>query len=755
MEQIFLEVLHMSLSASVVILAVLLVRMLLTGAPKKWSYLLWSVVGFRLICPVSFRAAFSIFSVAPQQTSPTEHVVFTAPMNPVPVVEPNSVTVTPTPIVEQTATVHLWPTLGMVLWCVGVAALLIYSLVQYFRLRSLLLDAVRQEEGVWQSDRISSPFLLGLVHPKIYLPTGTEGETRRYVLAHERVHLQRGDHWIKTLSFLLLAVHWFNPLCWLSYVLMNRDMELSCDERVLMEYGDIARSYSYSLLHFASGKRFPQAGMLAFGESDVKRRVQNALKWKQPKRWATIFAALVCVLAVAVCAANPKAADPEREAIEAAAKRASELSISQSQVVDQNGALIPDVAATYEDQLRAVFTEDSGYIDQYADLMRQIVSNFGAATDVVMDSGIKTFKVQKLEIDGDQATLVGKLKVVQTYIPHREDGGYDVIYAASKETVTYTLQKGVNGQWRVQHYDMKDYIFGTPLEMIIPGKYVEKTFQTREEACRYAATSPLGDKSTYKTENAATRRMRALQAGEILDFAGSNTMRQMEDFPETIAAVIRNAAEHVIALEDIAPAEVSWFYADLYLTKNPKGAGTVSDYLQLEAGLTESVVYVHYYEPKTQVRASCVVEDEQLYWLLRESYNYEEGVVTEVLAPYWDIIHSRAQATVERAHGLTGYDLLTFRQVETLSDDAHSYDVYYWGAAYQYDDLDNVFFAGGTGLDSQGRIVGLNEEETYFTVRDDGEYRFVGYEIPFGIGGADTQSRCLELIRYAFDHPLT
>ena len=309
MEPLFLTVLRMSLSASAVILAVLLIRVLLRRAPKKWFYLLWSVVGFRLCCPVSFRSAFSLFAVAPTQAHKVEQLLSEAPMAAGPTAVPSTVTV-PTaapqiPAAPQMSTMHLWPTLGIIVWCIGMAALLIYSLVRILRLRALLLDAVQLELGVWQSDRITTPFLMGLIHPKIYIPTEADAETRRYVLAHERVHIRRGDHWIKAFAFLLLMVHWFNPLCWLAFVLMNRDMELSCDERVLAEHGPIARSYSLSLLHFATARRFPAPEMLAFGESDVKRRVKNVLKWKRPKRWVSISAGILCIVAVAACAANP------------------------------------------------------------------------------------------------------------------------------------------------------------------------------------------------------------------------------------------------------------------------------------------------------------------------------------------------------------------------------------------------------------------------------------------------------------------
>lgn len=750
METLFLTVLHMSLSACTVIIAVLLVRLLMSGAPKKWSYLLWGVVGFRLCCPVSFRAAFSLFSMVPVQTQRMENLLPAVSVDAIPTSGPGVVS-TPAATPEiAAATHHLWPTLGVVLWCAGMAALVIYSLVRVLRLRTLLLDAVQLEPGVWQSDRISTPFLMGLIHPKIYIPVGTDAETSCYVLAHERVHLRRADHWIKALAFLILAVHWFNPLCWLAFVLMNRDMELSCDERVLAEHNAVADTYCLSLLHFAADGRFPNPGMLAFGESDVKRRVQNALKWHQPKRWATMLAALLCIAAVAACAANPKN-DAEQEAIKTVAMQASKLSVSQSCVVDSGGALLPGIVETYQQQLTNVFTEDSGYIDQYTEIMQSIVDSFDAATDVVLDNQILDFSVRKLKVDGNQAMLVCKIKSLQKYIPHREDGGYDVIFTASKEKITYMLQKGEDGQWRVRSFDSEGNVFGTPDEMGFKGNYEEKTFPTREEACRYAAAYAPGKQAeTAADESAIIQRLLNLQEADILQFAGSFSSSDPA-YNDTLAATIRNAAEKAVPETDDDPLPMPWYWADLYLSKTPGGGfGAVSETVRFQEDLTAPLVHVQYVNPETNVSERLCVEDETLYWMIRNNYTLEERVETSVLAPYWDVIHNRAADTVKRLDGLEGYELTSFYKVETLADKAHSYDVFFWRAAYKTNDPNTLTLAGGAILDSQARVIGLNEEECYFVVRDDGFYRFFGYYVPFGYDDTSIRAHNLELIQNAF-----
>lgn len=308
MATVFRKLLSQSFSASIVILAVLLLRWILSGAPKKWSYLLWVAVGFRLCCPVSIRSAFSLFSVVPSEIRLFHPVAGNQSVTTVPsIVERTlSAPVRPAelPTFEPTPSVDWFTVCGWI-WLAGVLVMLLWGCVRYLRLRSVLMDAVLAEERVFETDRIDAPFILGLLQPKIYLPLGLDGERRRYVLAHERFHLRRGDHWCKFFAFILLSVYWFHPLCWLSFYLMNRDMEISCDEHVLSKDSASGADYSDSLLSFAVPRRFPGPAPLAFGESDVSRRVKNALRWKRPKPWVTILALLLSVGTLAACAMNP------------------------------------------------------------------------------------------------------------------------------------------------------------------------------------------------------------------------------------------------------------------------------------------------------------------------------------------------------------------------------------------------------------------------------------------------------------------
>ena len=327
MEALFRIVLNMSGTGAIVICVVLLMRLLLRRAPKRYSYWLWSAAAFRLVCPVSFRSVFSVFSLAPAAVPSADVGVVGSSIAYVPPAAVQMPAATPLPAVSETvaaatpaasgtataaasAAQSMLFLLGFV-WLAGVAAMLIWGAVSYARLSNRLRTAVYLRENVWQTDAVDSPFLMGFLRPRIYIPFGLSGERLDYVLAHERFHIAHRDDLVKLLGFLILALHWFNPLVWLGFVLMGRDMEMRCDEAVLGHGAAASKQYSETLLSFAVGGRFPRPGPLAFGESGVKARIRNALRWKKPKTWVTVLAALLCAAAVAACAANPVKLDDE------------------------------------------------------------------------------------------------------------------------------------------------------------------------------------------------------------------------------------------------------------------------------------------------------------------------------------------------------------------------------------------------------------------------------------------------------------
>lgn len=316
MERLFFTVLRMSLEGSIVILAVLLARLLLQKAPKKYSYFLWAVVGLRLICPFHIESAFSLFrlpglrqmNAAPAAVPPME-----AP-GPAPVLPQTNLNMgaaVPAQPVQVPSTVQ--PTfewsLAAVLaafWLAGTIGFVLYSVFSEVRLRKRLATATKLQDHVFQSENVRSPFVLGVLRPRIYMPYGLEEEAQRCVLAHEQTHLRRGDPLFRRIAFLILAVHWFNPLCWLAFQKMGMDMELSCDEAVLKAGTVSAKNYSLTLLAFAANRRSFAAAPLSFGETGVKKRIKNALGWKKPGAVLTALALILsCGISVA-CAADPQ-----------------------------------------------------------------------------------------------------------------------------------------------------------------------------------------------------------------------------------------------------------------------------------------------------------------------------------------------------------------------------------------------------------------------------------------------------------------
>lgn len=311
MERIFLDLLNLSLTAGCLIAAILLLRPLFKKAPRWMCCALWGLVALRLLCPFSIE---STLSIAPRTELVSEAIGYDRPTTePIaPSVESEAPTVTPTvpsttpqtspspatpaPVTTKTP-VQAAVTAATWAWLCGAVSLLLYGLSSTLRLRNRLRTAVREEENVWLSDRVAAPFVMGLFRPRIYLPFDLSNEERALVLAHERAHLARGDHFGKALGFFLLSVHWFNPLMWVAYSLLCRDMELACDERATKAMDDEARrAYSSALLNYTIRRPFIAAAPLAFGAVGTKERVKHVLKYKKPTIWIVALAVVACVL---------------------------------------------------------------------------------------------------------------------------------------------------------------------------------------------------------------------------------------------------------------------------------------------------------------------------------------------------------------------------------------------------------------------------------------------------------------------------
>ncbi len=304
MSEVFIEVLNFSLTAGFIAVAVMLIRLALKKMPKLYSYALWAVVFLRLVCPLTIKTPVS-FSPVVQHTIPQSIVYSKNPAihSGVAVIDSavNSSlkSLPPVKIGESINPMQIILSVGTYIWLMGMAALLIYAAISYFRIRSKVKTAIKVRDKVYETDLIKTPFVLGFIRPKIYIPIGLSGNELEYILKHEQTHIKRLDYIIKPLAFLIVVIHWFNPIVWLSYILMSRDMELSADESVMKQCsGDIRGVYANSLLSLSvkgSGLLSP----LAFSETGVKGRIKNVLNYKKPALWISIGAFItVCVLSL-------------------------------------------------------------------------------------------------------------------------------------------------------------------------------------------------------------------------------------------------------------------------------------------------------------------------------------------------------------------------------------------------------------------------------------------------------------------------
>lgn len=321
-------IVNMSMTASIVIIAVLLLRLVLKKAPKVYSYLLWFIVLFRLLCPVSISSAVSLMGMF--DTPVTEERVITY----IPYVDNSvrEVTKVHFELIPEGAlseemrgeekretTYDLQRILGVtgeVLWSAGVVVLLLYSILSLVKLRKNLVGSVKVGDGIYHADHIVTPFVMGIIYPRIYLPTDLTETEKSYILMHEKHHIKRGDHIFKILFYMTLCVYWFNPLVWIAFYLFVKDMEMSCDEAVMNHMTeDIRAEYSSSLLCLATGRRMMTGVPLAFGEGDTGDRIKNILNWKKPRVWVALAAVVLVLAAVVVLSTNPEASDGNGEEV--------------------------------------------------------------------------------------------------------------------------------------------------------------------------------------------------------------------------------------------------------------------------------------------------------------------------------------------------------------------------------------------------------------------------------------------------------
>ncbi|MBE6723586.1 MAG: hypothetical protein E7576_00095 [Ruminococcaceae bacterium] len=311
MSMVFLKIVNMSITASWLILAVILARLLLKKAPKWIACLLWALVAARLVCPFTLESAFSLIpsrepipaNIAQEREPAVDSGIaaLDEAINPV-------LSESFAPAVGDSANpLQIVIPVLTIVWCAGIVLLLSYALFSFLRLRKTVSACVPAGEGIFACDEVKTPFILGLFRPRVYVPSSMTGETLDVVIRHEKAHLRRRDHLWKPLGYLLLTVHWFNPLCWIAYLLLCRDIELACDEKVVRELNrEETAAYSQAILDCSLPRKRIAACPLAFGEVGVKERVKGVLNYKKPAFWVILIAVVLCVVLAVCFLTNPQ-----------------------------------------------------------------------------------------------------------------------------------------------------------------------------------------------------------------------------------------------------------------------------------------------------------------------------------------------------------------------------------------------------------------------------------------------------------------
>ncbi len=316
MDKLFIDLLNTSITAGYLVLVVLLLRPILKKAPKYIRCILWGLVGLRLVLPFSLESITSLIPnpepippeivTSPSPTIQTGIYAFNSVVNPV-----LSQSMAPAPG-DSVNPMQVFMGIAWNVWLLGVVALALYSIISYLLLRQKLGEAVHEDGRVWLCDRVDTPFLLGLFRPRIYLPSSLNDTDKFYVLAHENAHIRRKDHWWKPIGFLLLTVYWFNPLMWVAYIFLCRDIEFACDERVMKELGESEKKpYSEALINCSVPKKMISACPVAFGEDGVKGRIKAVLNYKKPAFWIILTAILLCIVVAFCFLTNPPKDKPD------------------------------------------------------------------------------------------------------------------------------------------------------------------------------------------------------------------------------------------------------------------------------------------------------------------------------------------------------------------------------------------------------------------------------------------------------------
>lgn len=361
-ENLFLQVLNMSFSASFVIFPVLLIRLLLKRTAKIFTYILWAVVLLRLICPVFPQSPISLLPAKPSFIE--GDIIYS--LQPkvdtgIPILNSsiNSILPAATPY-SSINPIQVWLLIAQLIWLTGIVAILIYNIICVVILSKKIRSARLERDNIYILSGLASPFVMGLFRPRIYIPESLSPRQLQFVSLHEETHIKRLDHVFRLLSFLALCIHWFNPLVWLAFALSGRDMEMACDERVIKLLGPgVKKEYSSSLLGFSGVKPAMGGGALAFGEGDTGLRIKNVLSYKRPSIWAIVISVLLIIICFLGFTTNPS---EKQKPEDAGSEQLSYSLFSKTDDVDKEQAKIQMLESRLEDTLVQLDSVDSASV---------------------------------------------------------------------------------------------------------------------------------------------------------------------------------------------------------------------------------------------------------------------------------------------------------------------------------------------------------------------------------------------------------
>lgn len=490
MSRLFLSVLDMSLTASYVILIVILVRLLLKKAPKAISYALWIVVAFRLLIPFTFESSFSLIpsktnvgNISYQRISQQSPQPGISPQMNVGGSNSEVNTIINNLLPEPTLGASADPSqivleVGAYVWIFVIMSLLIYSFVSILIIKKRLKGARLIEKNIFEAKNIRTAFVLGFVNPKIYLPEGLTKEEHDYIILHEQTHIKRKDHIIKVLAFFILALHWFNPLVWIAFRLMSKDMELSCDEKVLKQMGSkIKKPYANSLLTLNTEKSFINASPLAFGEGSVKARIKNVLNYKKPAFWVILIALIFAIVIGVGLLSNPEDKDSNE---------------NQSELVGQDP--VEEEPSNSQEPAEEVIVDNGVYIENFSQMDNYI-------QDYVLES-----------VDGEE---------MQPYLPsYHIQGEYDLNGDGQVDKIDALLKADYMDGGYIEVNDIK-----VPLELDSPfGEMHIIDIDTRDSFYEIAIfdDGPSGDPCFifYRYDGKDLYRLGVIDRGAVMDGQG-------------------------------------------------------------------------------------------------------------------------------------------------------------------------------------------------------------------------------------------